>query len=496
MSNGKLKIAIIDDGISQDLFEPVLLGSIIINDELSIKTYNMNNQISHGTICANIIHKYFPFLDYFSIKILSDNMIGKSDKLYRALDYCIEQKIQIVHLSIGSRFAKDFIEMQKKINEAALKGLVIISAAHNEDIISYPACLSNVIGVKRDLQNELCEFEFKLNNDLPKGIEFTSFAKHKLYVEGKEKICSNSNSYAAPMITAFVCEIIYNEHLAALNVGQIKDKLIQRCVNYKNDYRFIYPYPDWIYRALVINASESVLNLNTMPACAWFDIVGTISTTNIEQNFLEFSKVNYDTVIVFNFNSKKFLDYNFICKICLKYNKNIVFLDSNLYFNLNSKLDSQIKIWHTSYAYSNQNVINNLKTNFEEVIIKFFLNDIWEVTSFITLFQKAGYTMYCASDSPKGILYGLDYIPYEDHNKILSYLSIKTQKACYDIFIFFIVDNKSFIKMNADLTLYIEENGDEYKIKILDDNDNFKFLQLKKDSVNYYLYQEIIKKFT
>lgn len=356
MSNKRLKIAVIDDGISQDLFDGELLGSIIINDDLSINSYNMNNRISHGTICANIIHKYFPFLDYFSIKVLSNNMKGRSNKLYRALDYCVEQKISIVQLSIGSCIAKDFTQIQKKINEVALKGLIIISAAHNENIISYPSCLSNVIGVMRDLSDELCELEFKFNSDFTNGIEFTSFAKHKLYINGKEKICSNSNSYAAPMISALVCEI-YNKHESSLNVDQIKYVLLQKSVNFNNEHNFIYPYPDWIYKALVINVSNTTLDLKNTPASPWFEIVSCISSTEIKHDFIKHLELDFDTVIVFNFDNKYILDYDYIFRICLKYNKNIVFLDSNSYFNLNTKLPFQLKVWHPSYSCMNKSTI-------------------------------------------------------------------------------------------------------------------------------------------
>lgn len=494
MNNKKLKIAVIDDGISQDLFEPELLGNIIINDDLSIKSYNMNSQISHGTICANIIYKYFPFLDFFSIKILSDNMTGRSDKLYRALDYCLEQKIQVVHLSIGSHYAKDFIAMQKKINEVAEKGLIIICAAHNQDIISYPAYLSNVIGVKRDIHNELSEYELKLNKSITQGIEFTSFAKHKIYFNGEERICSNSNSYAAPMITAYVCEIIYNECLSKLNVEQIKYKLIQKCVNYEGDYHFLYCYPNWISKALVLNVSGTTMDISLIPVCPWFEIVGIVTSKDIEMTLSNFLQVNFDTVIVLNNDNRKLLDYNGVYATCLKHRKNIVFIDDNLCFQLSSKLNFEIKIWHSSFSVANHQVMDNLENDFEEPIIKVILNDKWEISNLASIFLQSGYTVYCASDSPKGILYGFDYIPNIEYDRTLSHLILKTQQTYYDIFILFIIDEQSWIHLETDLTLYIEENKDQYKIEIFDGNDSFIYLHSKNDSVNDFLYQEIINR--
>lgn len=190
------------------------------------------------------------------------------------------------------------------------------------------------------------------------------------------------------------------------------------------------------------------------------------------------------------------MDYDYIFRICLKYNKNIVFLDSNSYFNLNTKLPFQLKVWHPSYSCMNKSTIGELKTDFEELVIKVFINDIWEITNLITLFYQSGYTVYCASNSPKGILYGLDYIPDDDYNKVLSHLSIKTHKAYYDILIFFIVNGKTLEKLNADLTLYIEDEQEDYKIKVLDNTNKSTFLQLKKDIANCLLYREIINRFT
>lgn len=217
----RIRVAVIDDGICPKMFAPILVESVVVTDNLSIESYAAPG-ISHGTICANVIYKYYPDLDFYSIKILSDEMTGKPEKLYRALDWCIERGIEVAHLSIGSHLAKDFVGIRHKVNELTGKGLIIVCAAHNEDFLTYPAALSNVIGVKRDKKGELSESEFRLNASLIDGVEFTAYAQHKITFAGTEKTCSDSNSYAAPMMTALTCKLINAEQFHNLSVVTVQ----------------------------------------------------------------------------------------------------------------------------------------------------------------------------------------------------------------------------------------------------------------------------------
>lgn len=55
----------------------------------------------HGTICAMIIENNFSECMLSSVKILNDDGIGKVDKLKIALDWCYQNNIFLVNLSLG-----------------------------------------------------------------------------------------------------------------------------------------------------------------------------------------------------------------------------------------------------------------------------------------------------------------------------------------------------------------------------------------------------------
>lgn len=151
----KVKIAVIDDGINEYLLGEPVVQQLIFNEDFTIDAYTIDSpeRITHGTICAGIIKHYYPEIYMYSLKILSSTLRGNIQKLYSALEWCVQNDIQVVNISLGSHCSADLLETQRVINKVAGQGLVIVSAASNHNYITYPASFSNVIGVKRGKQH-------------------------------------------------------------------------------------------------------------------------------------------------------------------------------------------------------------------------------------------------------------------------------------------------------------------------------------------------------
>jgi hypothetical protein len=231
-----IHIAIIDDGVNSKYFnEMSLVHDLEITSKLEIKKRNQKSPYSnsHGTTCAAIIRKYYKKGILSSIKILNEKGLSNKHKLIKAIEWCIQNKVDIIHLSIGSVHYEDKKELKRIIDKANRNGLIIIAANKNEDIITYPAFFKNVIGVKSQKFKSLREGEYIY---LFKGIdriEVIACGSHLLKnYKGKEYITPNCNSFAAPMITAMVAEII--EKLSKHSVKLVKKILWQKSKNYNN----------------------------------------------------------------------------------------------------------------------------------------------------------------------------------------------------------------------------------------------------------------------
>jgi hypothetical protein len=231
MSNSNKHIAIIDDGINQNLYKTgELKHNIEITPELKICERVGYDPFlpSHGTTCAAIIKKYSPDAVLSSIKILGDeSRKGMKAQLVKALEWCADSGIQLVNMSLGTVDYRDFIEVEKTVKYAADNGVIIVAACNNQNIFTCPASLENVIGVKRDDMGILKQREYVYNLFSHDGVEITACGKHHLIkYNGESKITTVCNSFSAPAVTSVVWDIIKNNDGIRLN--ELKKELICR----------------------------------------------------------------------------------------------------------------------------------------------------------------------------------------------------------------------------------------------------------------------------
>ncbi|MEK5415346.1 MULTISPECIES: S8 family serine peptidase [unclassified Paenibacillus] len=457
----KVKIAVIDDGINEYLLGEPVVQQLIFNDDFTINNYTIDRpeRITHGTICAGIIKHYYPEIHMYSLKILSETLNGNIQKLYSALEWCVQNDIQVVNVSLGSHCSADLLETQKVINKVAGQGLIIVCAASNHDYITYPASFSNVIGVKREVSDTLLEGEFYLNGNIIDGIEFTAFARHKL--NGKE--CSNSNSFAAPMITAKVCELIGKSHLT--NLQQIKLMLSKMANNYRDDkHLFIcYADPDWMSDILVCYVNGKC-KMDYRNLCV-----------NIHGEIVVPSDLSYDAVdvalLAYNENIETLVvisrdlcpdDYVELQRIASRYNKNVVFIDNYQGKDMNKIVYNQcnnIKLWHSVFKLHNIHTLNSNPLLIEEPMVSIYIPADTDFEVIIWLkgqFKNNNYNSYFASNHPIGVLYGIDYVPEINSAQTSSYFSLILNKKTYDIAIYVLFGYDILDKMETDIEIDIQ----------------------------------------
>lgn len=226
--NMNVKIAVIDDGVNEKIYNTnVLQDNIEIDASLNIHERKGYNPFipSHGSICAAIIGKYAPDAAIGSIKILSgDNKDAAAGQLAKALEWCCESGYRIANLSLGTTHFRDFESIGKAVQYACAKGLIIVASCINKNVVTCPASLPAVIGVKCDATLTLQDGSFYFNEPAYDGIDITAYCCRSLSNRsGETDYIPLCNSYATPLISALAYNIIMRSPL--LSLSEVKNLL-------------------------------------------------------------------------------------------------------------------------------------------------------------------------------------------------------------------------------------------------------------------------------
>lgn len=203
-----MKIAVIDSGIDKSfLCKGRLFLDMIVGKEGRLYERTVEPLLTeHGTICAQIIEKYTDEPPQFYSLCVFDNeeMKTSCDTLISALRWCYDNKIPLIHMSIGSRCAADFEKIRLETQKLIAAGQIIVAAVSNAGQYTVPAQLSGVIGVIAD--EHLSGFQWAVRES---PYMFASSC-HRLCGREETQI---SNSYAAPTVTAAVFNLLLKKEI-------------------------------------------------------------------------------------------------------------------------------------------------------------------------------------------------------------------------------------------------------------------------------------------
>ena len=225
-----VSICIIDDGVKAEMLESKLLFDFEVakNSRMQLRNDNVLSAKSHGTECAQIITKYCSEVIISSIKL--DKLVGRTSNkhhLLKALNYCFGKSFNVIHMSIGTTSYSDFVEIKEIVDKLTDSGKIIIAACNNKNIYTVPACLSNVIGVCTS--RYLYDDKYEVNSHNCDSIDFIASSRH--WINNRYTVLSNS--YAAPLITAKVCEILSKND--NLKIDEVRKILIENSQNYRDN---------------------------------------------------------------------------------------------------------------------------------------------------------------------------------------------------------------------------------------------------------------------
>ncbi len=150
--SNKVKIAVIDSGITQEHPDLKPINGFDFGDTDKPKESWQKDGSGHGThvagICAakNNEVGILGFAPGSELNVLRVFPNASNSKLIGALDWCIDNKIDVVNMSLGGKNGSDLV--RQRIQSCRENGVLLVAAAGNSgNNVLYPAAFSEVVAV-------------------------------------------------------------------------------------------------------------------------------------------------------------------------------------------------------------------------------------------------------------------------------------------------------------------------------------------------------------
>jgi len=159
----------------------------------------------HGTACAGIVRAMAPDAEIYSVRVLGENFTGSGKVLLAGLRWAVQQGYDVINMSLSTT-KKQFGDLLREIADSAyFKKTVLVAAAHNMPVESFPWRFSSVISVGSHEEDD--PLVYYANPDPP-----VEFFGRGVGVEiawiGGGTIRATGNSFAAPCISALAALIL------------------------------------------------------------------------------------------------------------------------------------------------------------------------------------------------------------------------------------------------------------------------------------------------
>lgn len=195
-----MRICIIDGLTDKELVTHNLHRYKVENGE--VKLHEQSEQgasgISHGTVGCQMISQYGKFDEIYLVEVLDETESGSIDNLETALQWCLNQEIDMINLSIGSIEEDNFPILKELCQKLYEQGKIIIAAENNNGICSAPSIFDEVVSVKRIKMHHMMIYDCKKNRILVFGEKWLRF-NNESYTRTQ-----NSNSYACAFASSVI----------------------------------------------------------------------------------------------------------------------------------------------------------------------------------------------------------------------------------------------------------------------------------------------------
>ena len=184
------------------------------------------DKAGHGTACASVIRSVATAAALTSVRILTNGKYGAGKALLAGLRWAIENDFDVINLSLSTAKPQFVSELRGLADQAYFRRCILVAAAHNLPVQSYPWPLASVISVaSHDAVDPMAYYY----NPSPPVDFYARGVRVPVAWPGGGETRSTGNSFAAPHITG-ICALILGKH-PLLTPFQLKSVLYMAALN-------------------------------------------------------------------------------------------------------------------------------------------------------------------------------------------------------------------------------------------------------------------------
>jgi subtilisin family serine protease len=206
-----VRVGVIDSGIDNN--HPAIAGHVtgwasFVEDRDGVMHEDFEpheDAFGHGTACADIIRRLAPDAELVSVRVLGPALSGKGTVFAHGLRWAIEQGLDVINLSLGTTKRDYFGLFHELADLAYFKGVVLVTAANNMPVESYPSLYSSVISVACHEGDDPYGFYYNPTPPVEFGAPGINISVAWL---GGQTVTVTGNSFSAPHITGLVAKIL------------------------------------------------------------------------------------------------------------------------------------------------------------------------------------------------------------------------------------------------------------------------------------------------
>jgi len=145
----RLKIAVIDTGVNAThphICAPIR-GVLFDPEETDHSTEDL---LGHGTAVTAAIQEKAPEAEYFILRLFGNSLRTTADRLIRALQWTIENGMDVVNLSLGSANLHHRSALEALVNRAVEARVLVVAARYAGPNPALPGILGGVVSVNVD----------------------------------------------------------------------------------------------------------------------------------------------------------------------------------------------------------------------------------------------------------------------------------------------------------------------------------------------------------
>jgi hypothetical protein len=146
MTGRGVRVAVIDSGVhvGHPHIGPIAGGTSIGREGSFV------DQLGHGTAVMAAIQEKAPDAEYFAVKVFHESLRTSTDSLLRAIEWSLENRMDVINLSLGTLKSDRAAEFEALIARGVKCGALLVSAREANGALCYPGSLEGVIGVNLD----------------------------------------------------------------------------------------------------------------------------------------------------------------------------------------------------------------------------------------------------------------------------------------------------------------------------------------------------------